>query len=44
MVTFHLRHQVTASLHAHIQLPVTRSAVIKCAEDGEEISDWYQIL
>jgi len=42
--TFHLRHQVTASLHARIQLPVTRSASIKCAADGEEISDCCQIL
>ena len=43
-VTFHLRHQVTVSLRAHIQFPVTRSASIKCAEDGEEINDLYQIL
>jgi hypothetical protein len=43
-VTFRLRHQVIASLDAHIQLPVTRSAAITCAEDGEEISDLYQIL
>jgi len=43
-VTFHLRHQVTASLHAGIQLPVTRSASVKCAADGEEMGDLYKIL